>query len=83
MRLPWRFRRSLLPGVCALVLLAACSEKPTLTIDEKTRFVAELIAARSQCSVHAQRLAVPARDEAALREMYEAAKAAHCLKSNV
>lgn len=76
-------RRFLWVGVCLLVTLTACAEKSSLTIEDKTRFVAELIAERAECNDHWLKLSVPAKDNKALNDLYEAAKAAHCLKPDV
>ena len=70
-------------GFCLFVLLAACSEKSSLTIEEQTRFVSELIDERVECNSYFQRLSVPAKDKQALNDLYQAAKAAHCLKPDV
>ncbi|WP_147435842.1 hypothetical protein [Sulfurisoma sediminicola] len=75
--------RALLIGVFGIPLLNACTDKPHLTMEEKTRFVAELIAERSECNGHWVKLSVPAKDERDLSQSYEAAKAAHCLKPDV
>jgi hypothetical protein len=72
-----------LMSCCCLVLLAACAEKSSLTIAEKTRFVSELIAERSECNGYFQKLSVPAKNNEALNELYKAAQAAHCLKPDV
>ena len=83
MALAQRAKRLQLMGFCLLALLAACTEKSSLTIAEKTRFVSELIAERSECNAYWQKLSVPAKDNKALNDLYEEAKAAHCLKPDV
>ena len=70
-------------AIFSMVLLMACTEKPTLTLEEKTRFVAELIAERGECVTFRQTLAVPAASAQALNDIYEAAKKAFCLKPDV
>lgn len=65
------------------LLLTACTERSSLTIAEKTRFYAELIDERSECLSFRRNFSTPARDEKVLKEFYEAAKAAHCLKPDV
>ncbi len=72
-----------LMGCCLIAMLAACAPEQTLTMQERTRLVAELIAGRSECYGHLQKLSIAAKDQRALRELYEAAKAAHCLKPDV
>jgi len=72
-----------LPLLVLTFLLAACAEKSTLTLEEKTRFVAELIAERSECATFRQTLAVPAASAKALNDIYEAAKNGFCLKPDV
>lgn len=69
--------------LATMVPLAACSEKPTLTLAEKTAFVAELVDARIECAEFAHKFATPAPDEQSLNALYQAAKAAHCLKPDV
>jgi hypothetical protein len=83
MRLAYRTRLLPLLCMCISALLVACSEKSSLTIEEKTRFVAELIAERPECNGFWLRLSTPAQDSQALQTVYEAAKAAHCLKPDV
>jgi hypothetical protein len=75
--------RVILIGALGVLPLTACSDKPRLTMEDKTRFVAELIAERSECNSHWVKLSVPAKDEKELSQLYEAAKAAHCLKPDV
>jgi hypothetical protein len=70
-------------AVAATVLLAGCSESPTLTLAEKTRYVAELIAERAECDHFYKELQVPAKDFKSLDAIYQAAKAAYCLKPDV
>jgi len=50
---------------------------------KKTRFVAELIAERVECDGYRQKLSVPAKNAKMLDDVYEAAKAAYCLKPDV
>lgn len=76
-------RRLQLIGLGTVALLAACSDTSSLAIDDKTRFVAELISERAECKSHALKLAVSASDTKSLNLLYEAAKAANCLKPNV
>jgi hypothetical protein len=76
-------RLLLIPGLFSLTLLTACTEQSSLAIEEKTRFVSELIAERAECNDYWLKLSVPAKDNQALNALYEAAKAAHCLKPDV
>lgn len=69
--------------LAVLALLAACSDHVAPSVDEKTRLTAELIDARPACLTFTQQLSGPAADAASLRGVYEAAKAAHCLKPDV
>jgi hypothetical protein len=69
--------------VAALACVAACTERPSLTIAERTGFVSELIAERVECNVFREQLTVPAKDVQALNAVYEAAKTAYCLKPDV
>ena len=70
--------------ICMIPLtLAACTEKPLLTLEEKARFTVELIADRSDCKVYKQRLAPPVTDRKLIEQTYEAAKVAHCLTPDV
>lgn len=78
-----RVTRLFLLPACTLALLGACSEKPRLTMAEKTRFAMELIDGRAECGGHRQQLALPAKDDQALGALYESAKQAHCLKPDV
>ena len=66
-----------------LTLLAACSEKATLSLEEKAKYTAELIEKTSECAVFAKRLSPPPGDSEAIRKVYEEAKAAYCIKPDV
>jgi hypothetical protein len=70
--------------ICLIPLgLAACSQKPLLTTEQKARYTVELLAARSECKVFEQRLLPPVTDQNLIDQTYQAAKAAHCLKPSV
>jgi hypothetical protein len=75
--------RFCLLAIGSAVLLAACSESSDLSLEDKTRFVEELIDRRIECQDYRQNLSVTAKDDKALSALYEAAKAAHCLKPDV
>lgn len=45
-----------------LLTLAACSEELPLSVENKAKFTAELIADRSECAAYRQRLAAPTAD---------------------
>ncbi len=63
--------------------LAACTEKPLLTMAEKARYTFELISERADCKVFGEKLTPPLTDEKLIDQTYQAAKAAHCLKPTV
>jgi hypothetical protein len=75
--------RLLVLNMGIVIMGAGCTEPPSLTIAEKTRFVAELIAERVECDGYRQKLSVPAKNAKMLDDVYEAAKAAYCLKPDV
>jgi hypothetical protein len=81
--LPRRAIRLIMMSTGMLALIASCTERPSLTVEEKTRFVSELIAERAECNTFRQKLSVPAKDAKALNDLYDAAKAAFCLKPDV
>lgn len=69
---------------CLIALcLAACSEKPSLSPQAKAKFRAELVDERSECAHFKQKFAAPETDGKAIEQIYEAAKAAHCLRPEV
>lgn len=80
---PHRSRQLLALAFFTLTLLTACAERSALTIEEKTRFVSELIAERVECNDYWLKLSTPAKDDNTLNALYESAKAAHCLKPDV
>lgn len=63
--------------------LAACTEKPLLTMAEKARYTFELISDRADCKIFGEKLTPPVTDEKLIDQTYQAAKAAHCLKPTV
>lgn len=70
--------------ICLIPLgLAACSQKPLLTTEQKARYTVELLAKRSECNIYEQRLESPVTDQQLVDQTYQAAKAAHCLKPSV
>ncbi len=66
-----------------LLTLAACSEELPLSVENKAKFTAELIADRSECAGYRQRLAAPTADRELIAQTYQAAKRAHCLKPDI
>jgi len=71
--------------ICFLIamMLVACSDKPSLPLQDKAKYTAELIAERSECKTYLQKLSPPVADEKIIDQTYRAAKSAHCLKPDV
>lgn len=65
------------------VALAACSQEQPLSIGDRAKFTAELIAERPECAIYRQTLAGPVTNRKEVDQAYEAAKTAHCLKPDV
>lgn len=76
-------RLPLAPLLMTLLTLAACSEELPLSVENKAKFTAELIADRSECATYRQRLAAPTADRELIAQTYQAAKRAHCLKPDI
>ena len=66
-----------------LFLLAACTQKPALSPDDRAKYTAELIDKRAECAVYSQRLSPPPSDDKAILKVYEDAKAAYCIKPDI
>lgn len=70
--------------VCLILLgIAACSEKPSLSLEERARHTLELIDERSACKALAEKLAPPVADGSVTDWEHPAASGAHCLKPAV
>lgn len=70
--------------VCLILLgIAACSEKPSLSLEERARYTLELIDERPACKAYAEKLAPPVADGSVIDRTYAAATGAHCLKPAV
>ena len=70
--------------VCLILLgIAACSEKPSLSLEERARYTLELIDERPACKAYAEKLAPPVADGSVIDRTYAAAKGAHCPKPAV
>ena len=63
--------------------LAACTDKPLITMADKARFTEELISERADCKVFSEQLTPPLTDAKQINQIYQAAKTAHCLKPTV
>jgi hypothetical protein len=83
MTIELRTKRLIVMGLCAPLLLVACSDRPALTAPERARFVAELIDERAACNSLRQQILGPAVDDKALDALYEVAKKTYCLKPSV
>ena len=70
--------------VCLIPLtIAACSEKPSLSLEERARYTRELIDERPACKAYAEKLAPPVAEGSIIDRTYAAAKGAHCRKPAV
>jgi hypothetical protein len=67
----------------APLALAACSQEAPLSLDERAKFTAELIAERPECAIYRQKLSGPVANRKEVDQTYEAAKTAYCLKPDV
>ncbi|HZV55160.1 MAG TPA: hypothetical protein VFF82_09490 [Rhodocyclaceae bacterium] len=67
----------------AAAALTACSEDHSLSVADKAKFTAELIAERPECAQYWKQLSAPVADENLIKQTYLAAKAAYCLKPDV
>lgn len=65
------------------LLLAACSPTPTLSLDDKAKFLSELLIDEPQCKVYQQQLTPPIVNLQKIDQTYLAAKQAHCFKPDV
>lgn len=69
---------------CILAMaLAACSAETPLSLADKVKATAELIAARPDCTEYSKKLASSTIDSKQVDQTYQAAKAAHCIKPDV
>lgn len=70
--------------ICLMLLsIAACSDKTPLPLEEKARYTVELIDGRSDCKIYSEKLSSTTTKDQAVNDVYQAAKAAHCLKPSV
>ncbi len=63
--------------------LAACTDPSSLPTADRAKFTKEIIDQRPECQTFVQQLAAASSAPDAVQGIYQAAKAAHCLRPNV